>query len=359
VAGLLRRARLPAAAAALAAALVLVWAEGAVAADAPARFFGVQAWRDPGTRDFERMRRAGIRSFRANLNWSAVEPTPGERRWERYDAVFGAAARAGVEILPVIVGSPAFAARRPQFPPRLDQRAAYAEFVRDAVARYGRGGDLWRGSRRAARLPATHWQVWNEPNLSMWWNGAPDVRGYATLLATTRRAVRAEDRRARIVLAGMPVTAYDVQGPDYLRSLYALPGARRLFDVVATHTYARDAAGVIAIVARTRAEMRRAGDARKPIWVTELGWGTVRGANPPELGVGERTQARLLARTFDALLAQRPRHGVERAFWFSWRDRAPIAGENDWWALHTGLFRAGGAPKPAWGALRRTIRAAR
>ena len=157
----------------------------------------------------------------------------------------------------------------------------------------------------------------------------------------------------------MPVTAYDVEGLDYLRSLYGVPGARRSFDVVAAHTYARDAAGVLEIVARTRRVMARAGDARAPIWVTEMGWGSLRRANPPELGVSERRQAQLLEETVGALVARRARYGIARAFWFSWRDRRPIAGEADWWALHTGLFRAGGKPKPAWTAFRRAVSAAR
>jgi len=39
--------------------------------------------------------------------------------------------------------------------------------------------------------------------------------------------------------------------------------------------------------------------------------------------------------------------------WFSWRDRAPEPGEDNWWAINTGLFDRAGNPKPAWQAFAR------
>lgn len=321
----------------------------------PAGFVGVQAWSDPSAGDFKRMRAAGVRSFRANVSWSVVEPTPGQRQWGRYDELFRRAARAGIEILPVLVGSPPFAADNAQYPPREPFRGAFAAFVRAAVGRYGHAGSFWKGSPGLRARPPRAWQAWNEPNLSNWWGARPNARRYAALLRLIHGAVRSRDRRALVALAGMPATAQDVQGPDFLRSLYAVPGARGLFDVVAVHAYARDADGALAVVARTRAAMRRAGDGRTPIWVTELGWGSRKGSFPPELSATERGQAALLRATVAALVAERRRYGIGRAFWFSWRDRARASGENDWWALHTGLFRADGSAKPSWRAFRRAI----
>lgn len=324
----------------------------AAAPPPPAGFFGMQSWTDPTVRDLERMRRADVRVLRANISWSNVEPTPGVRDWERYDELFRRAARAGVELLPVLVGTPAFASDHVQHPPRRGQWGGFASFVADAVGRYGRGGDFWARSGVRSRPPRA-WQVWNEPNLSNWWGARPDARAYAALLRVAHRAIGSRDRRAIVVLAGMPATAQDVQGPDYLRSLYRVRGVRRLFDVVAVHPYARDAAGALDVVARTRRAMRRGGDARTPIWVTEFGWGSRPAAVPPELSANQRGQARLLRSTLGGFVANRRRYRIGKAFWFSWRDRAPVRGESDWWALHTGLFRRDGSAKPSWRAFRR------
>jgi hypothetical protein len=62
-------------------------------------------------------------------------------------------------------------------------------------------------------------------------------------------------------------------------------------------------------------------------------------------------QASRLTKTFRALIRARKRLRVGMMVWFSWRDRLPLAGERDWWGLHTGLFDVAGNAKPAWPAL--------
>ncbi|NLT06942.1 MAG: hypothetical protein GXY03_11625 [Solirubrobacterales bacterium] len=331
----------------------------AVPATAPARpavpgaLLGMQAWADPSEADFERMRSAGVRVLRDNLSWSVVEPERGQRLWDRYDAVFERAARNGIEVSPVLVGTPAFAASIPQYPPRAGQRRAFARFVADAVARYGRGGSFWSERPGLRTRPATAWQVWNEPNLGVWWNGRPNVRQYLVLVRQVRRAVLARDPQARIVLAGMPVTKRDTRAPHFLRQIYRRPGAKRLFDAVAVHAFASSATGAVGVVRRTRAIMNAARDRSTPLWVTEIGWGSRPGALPDHLSTDERTQAARLRTALTRLARLRRRLGVERAFWFAWQDRELAAGEGDWWAVHSGLLRVDGSAKPAWRAFSR------
>jgi len=343
--------------AALASALLLAALPAAEAGAArtvvPPSLLGMQAWADPSAADFERMRSAGVRTLRDNLSWSVVEPSRGDRLWERYDGVFERAARAGVEMVPVLVGTPAFAADIPQYPPRSSARGAWTAFVRDAVARYGPDGAFWRSRPELTPRPVSAWQVWNEPNLPVWWNGRPNVDQYVALLRQTRTAIRSRDARARIVLAGMPVTARDTRVPHYLRSLYRRRGVKRLFDAVAIHAFAGSAAGAVGVVRRSRAIMRAARDSDTPIWVTEIGWGSRATAIPPHLSTDEATQAARLAASLTALARRQSELGVEKAFWFAWQDRALVAGEQDWWAPNTGLFRADGSAKPAWQAFRR------
>jgi hypothetical protein len=341
--------------AALAFAALLAMANSTLAARTvvPPSLLGMQAWADPSDSDLQRMSSGGVRTLRDNLSWSVVEPTRGARHWERYDGVFERAARAGIEVFPVLVGTPSFAAKIPQYPPRTVARPAWTRFVRDAVARYGRNGGFWRAHPELPQRPVTAWQVWNEPNLPFWWNGRPNVNQYLTLLQQTRKAIRSRDARARIVLAGMPVTARDTRVPHYLRAIYRRQRVKRLFDAVAIHAFAGSAAGAVGVVRRARAIMRAAGDGATPLWVTEIGWGSQPSAIPPHLSTDERTQAARLTASLTALARQQPRLLVERAFWFAWQDRALVPGEQDWWAPNTGLFRADGSAKPSWAAFRR------
>jgi len=327
-------------------------AEASALPGAPAGFLGTQSWIDPTPGDFALMRVGGVRMFRDNLSWSAVEPRPGARLWQRYDNIFAAAAASGIEIFPVLFGSPEFAADRAQHAPRPELWSRYASFVRDAVARYGRGGSFWLANPDLKARPPRAWQVWNEPNLGSSWDGRPNAKEYVELLKITRSAILSRDRRAKIVLAGLPSTTRRAQASPFLRSVYRRPGVKRLFDVVALHPYAYSARTVVTIMRSTRALMRRFSDGRTPIWVTEFGWGSQREPSLPDLVGTESDQAKRVTQLASALASHRVSLGIERAFWFCWQDRLPIPGEGDWWALHTGLLRLDGTTKPAFRAFK-------
>ena len=320
------------------------------ASAAPRGFYGLQAWTTPTQGELIRMRTGGAGTFRFTLLWSIVEFRRGARNWGLYDQLVASAARANVRLLPTVLGSPRFAARKFQYPPRSRRsKRAFARFVRDAVRRYGRRGRFWRERRDVPKRPITAWQVWNEPNYPAYWNGRPSVRGYVQMLKSARSAIKRGDRRAKVVLAGLPQTRSGVPMTRYLRALYRAR-ARRLFDVVAIHSYARTAGGVVRVVKRARSVMRRGGDRRKQLWVTEVGWGTDGRANGHSSAykTTQAGQASRLSSLYRSLARQRRRLRVGMVVWFSWRDRAPQGPEDNWWAINTGLFGRAGQPKPAW-----------
>jgi hypothetical protein len=170
-------------------------------------------------------------------------------------------------------------------------------------------------------------------------------------LKLSRRAVKKGDRRAKIVLAGLPETRLGVPGHLFLPKLYRAH-ARRLFDVISLHAYARNQRGVLKAVRSVRSIMRRNGDRRKQLWITELGWATggkvSKGTR--KFKTSRRGQATRLRRTLAAVLRARRRYRIGMFLWFSWRDRRPQRGERNWWAINTGLFDRVGAAKPAWKA---------
>lgn len=334
----------------LAAAALAVTVSPASAARVRPGFVGVQAWDTPSAPEFARLALGRIGLFRANILWSVVEYRRGARNWGPYDEIVLKAAAAGMRVVPVLVGSPRFAARKYQYPPRSARnKKRWAAFVTAAVRRYGRHGAFWRALPSVPYKPVTAWQVWNEPNFRGYWNGHPNARQYVRFLKLTRRAIKRGDRHAKIVLAGLPETRLGVPGHKFLPKLYRA-GARRQFDVLSFHAYARNARGVLAGVRRIRGIMRAHGDRRKPLWITELGWATggkVSGGTR-KFKTSKRGQARRLSSTLRAVLRARRRYRIGAFMWFSWRDRPPRRGERNWWAINTGLFDRGGLPKPAW-----------
>jgi hypothetical protein len=98
--------------------------------------------------------------------------------------------------------------------------------------------------------------------------------------------------------------------------------------------------------------MRRNGDRKKPIWMTELGWST--GGPSFPFTMSERAQAKRLSSSLKRLVACRKRWGLRKVFWFAYADR-PLAGESDYWGFHNGLRRVDGRAKPAYRAYSRLL----
>lgn len=326
---------------------VCLFATSATAA-VPRSFFGMGTWGAPTASQFNRLHRAGVGGVRSDLSWWAVEPRPGVRDWSAYDVIVRNAARARIRMLPTILSSPPFAASQSNYPPSsASARSRYAQFLRDAAARYGPGGSFWRANPGLPQRPIKDWQIWNEPSLPFFWNGHPDARDYASFLRISRGALRSVDGHARIVLAGMPEVGNGIAMSEFLRQLYAA-GARDLFDVVALHPYSRDQRGVIRTVVRVRRIMRAGGDRRKPIRITEIGWGTAGDPGGTHFRTSQRGQANRLRKMYKTLIKRRRRYHVDGIYWFALVDRAPRAGEDDFWGLHSGLLFANGKAKPAW-----------
>ena len=336
---------------------------GAAEAKVPRAFYGVEG--DPvgfstSQTDFDRMRSARVGNLRINFHWASVEPTQGvPRDWSYYDTIVERAARARVGILAVLVGSPHFAAESEAYAPLTAAgRASFKRFVRDVVRRYGRGGSFWRAHPKVPRRPIPAYQVWNEPNYPPHWAAGParsrDVTDYASLLKLAAATIRANDRHAKIGTAGL--LASSTRGPAgyrYLDALYRVKGIKRYFDAVAIHPYSEDTAGVKGEITRIRQVMRRHGDSRTPVWISELGWAT--GGGNPVFSTTPAGQAQRLTSAFRFVTRNRSRYRVGKLIWFSFRDRTTPVPRG--WEFYCGLFELNGQAKPAWAAFRHFTRA--
>jgi hypothetical protein len=333
-------------------AVALVVAVGLIAAPAsaraavPASFFGVMAdgpifapTVDLGG-ELALMRASGAGSTRVAVQWRTVEPQPGVLDFTSPDAVIAATARAGLQVLPVVLGTPPWAARDPSDPASPPKSPApYANLLASLVQRYGPSGTFWVAHPELPRMPLRQWQIWNEPDLGKYWSGRQWAPGYVSLLRAARAAIKAADPSATIVLAGLTNRSW-----EDLRRIYRA-GGRRLFDVAAVHPFSRRVSNVMKIVSLVRREMRRHGDARKRLVLSEVSWSSGRGHSTFNYGweVTERAQALRLAAALVRLAARRRADRIAAIYWYTWLSPA-IGGKDSF--DYSGLRRLDAAGRP-------------
>lgn len=300
-----------------------------VMADGPVFANGVNL-----NQQLDSMLASGVESLRVAVDWSAAQPyetssqVPTAQRSEfqdvggvptrfsQLDRIVGAAAARGISVLPVIEYAPAWDAQQPGNPGSAPRSPApYAAFLGALARRYGPRGTYWSAHQSIAPVPTRMWQIWNEPNFSSYWSQRPFAPSYVRLLGASRAALKSADPGAKLVLAGLPDFSW-----QYLAQIYRVPGASRLFDVVAVHPYTAQAAGVVTILGKVRAVMDQFGDRRKPILATELSWPSSAGKAPPQFGIGttETVQAERLDQVMPMLAGNRSKLGLIGFYWYTW-----------------------------------------
>jgi hypothetical protein len=281
-------------------------------AAAPRPFYGVIPASDPDSTEIARMGTGKVGTLRINFVWGAVQPTAGAPYdWSHYDAIIGAAAQQGIRVLPTVYSSPAWAARKSNYPPSKAHMNDFRAFVTAAAQRYGANGTFWRDNPTIPKLPVIDWQLWNEVNSPSFWYRKPSVKQYVGLLHVFHDGIKAGDPSALIVLAGLfrtPQLKNAIDLDHYLPGIYRRK-AKRLFDAVAVHPYATTPHDALEAVKETRKIMNRFKDRHTPIWITEMGWAT--GGNPPTaLTVSPQRQATYLRKGFGLMAANRGRLGI-------------------------------------------------
>jgi polysaccharide biosynthesis protein PslG len=309
--------------AAVAALLVVLLMPASAAAGVPRDFFGVMAngpLDAPGfglDAESSAMRSAGVGTERMEIAWDLVEPQKGQLDFALPDRKILAAARAGIDVLGLIVRTPSWAAQRagkPFSPPR--DPADYAAFAAALVARYGPNGALWREHPDVPQRPVRAWQVWNEPNIDVYWTAQPFMRGYARLLNAAYAAIKQADPQATVVMAGLANFSW-----RDLERLFDRGGATLRFDVAAVHPFSGRPSNSVKIVALNRRVLNRHRAKGKPIWLTELTWSSAKGKKRKVTQNWETTeagQAQRLRAAYGLFVKARKVLKLQRIYWYTW-----------------------------------------
>jgi hypothetical protein len=202
----------------------------------------------------------------------------------------------------------------------------YAQYAAALVARYGPGGEFWRANADLPRVPVTTVEIWNEPNLPLFWGGRPDPAAYADLFLGARAAVKRAGPGVRLMVGGLGEGA-----PEFLRAMYtARPALRGQVDAVGLHPYAQTPEGAIRAVAGLRQALDGLGERHVPIELTEAGWPTRGGA---EIVATEKERAQYLVRLAEDVAGSDC--GVGSFLVYTWATpERRLHDSEDWFGLH-------------------------
>lgn len=291
----------------------------------------------------DQIRDLGIRLIRMDILWDEVEPSRDRFDFCKYDRLLDELDARNLKVLAVL------GYNRPE--PGEDRNKvwsrpptsfdAFAAYVHKTVDHF--------------KNRIQYWEIWNEPNLPVYWSGPrDDLNAYARLFRVSHAAAKAADRSCLVSHGGLtePVV-------DDVATLYR-HGVGSLSDFINVHTFinpkrpdAEEAfEGILAGVADV---LRKNGEPEKKIWITEMGCPGV----PPGSGKGtwfagesngEEEQARWIERMY--AIAKRNAN-VERLFWAFYRDTGDEFNDD---TDYLGLVKFDLTPKPAYFALQRLIK---
>ncbi len=311
---------------------------------------------------FDRATSEGATVVRLGPTWSAIAPAKRPKGWKPSDpaspgydwtgldaGVRDASAR-GLEILVTLQGAPRWAqgAGKPKKLQTSGWRpnpSQFAAFATAAAKRYS--GSYPDPLSPGSSLPrVSHWQIWNEPNLSTyvapqwvrshghWKAEAPEL--YRALVNAGYKAITAVHRDNFIVGAGTAPYGDLVPGGNriqpvaFLRDVFTKP---TYLDAISHHPYGvgaplqhalnKDDAAVpdvskLARVLKTAERRHKVlPRGRKEVWVTEISWDS----SPPDpFGVPETQHAHWTEQGLYVLWRQH----VNTITWFQIRDQAPV-----------------------------------
>jgi hypothetical protein len=209
-------------------------------------------------RALDQIQDLGVSFVRMDLLWSDIDAGPRRYQFEKYDRLVALTREHGLSLLGVLQynkverenGTETW--NRP--PDSFDEFAAY---VGATVSRY--------------KDRISHWEIWNEPNLSVYWSKPKDnLKSYADLLKKSYVAAKKADPSCIILNGGLTEPVVEDVGHLYSQ------GAKKFFDVLNIHTFVDPAdpaseARFDAIIHGTEQVSNQHGDGAKKIWITEMG----------------------------------------------------------------------------------------
>lgn len=286
------------------------WTPHALADSFPSGFGVNIHFTDPEPGEIKMIADAGFRWVRMDFVWAVTEKQRGRYDFSPYDRLMRELDAHGIRALFILdYGNPLYTADKAV---RTEQaRQAFARWAVAAAKHFAGRGILW--------------ELFNEPNVPLFWPPKPNVNEYIALAQTASRAWRAEVPNEKLI--GPATLGLDFEFLDpVLKS-----GLLEHWSAVSVHPYRQTNPEIVAdeycLLRETIARYKTSSTSREiPIISGEWGYSSV------WRGMNEQIQGELLARQFLTNIA----NGIPISIWYDWHDDGPDPREPE---HHFGLVR--------------------
>jgi polysaccharide biosynthesis protein PslG len=220
---------------------------------------------------FSHLKDLGVSWIRYDFEWGLIQYSgPNSFDWTGTDRVVKTAAKYGMNTLGVIAYAPYWArlpSCRNEFACSPADPNVYGAFAGQVATHY-------------APMGVHHWEIWNEPNITMFWKPYPNATNYVALLKSAYSNIKKADPTAFILTAGFSPSGDEdgnIAPITFIRALYGLNPTKD-FDAIAMHPYTYPALASFPAtwnswqqMGTIRQIMSDYGDSKKALWMTEYG----------------------------------------------------------------------------------------
>ena len=200
------------------------------------------------------MRQAGIRFFRADMDWAPMKPRKdAPYDFSRWDGLLEKSQRNNMAALPILI------AYRPNYArPIAEHIDEVYGYTKDVVSHF------------KGKIP--YWEIVNEANIAPFWDKqTPNAKKYTELLEQACKAIKETDKNAKVLFTGTAGVPF-----GYIEDVLKAGGGK-YFDIMNIHPYQWEKypePGLIHEITTLKKLMQKYGVGNKPIWITEIGYST-------------------------------------------------------------------------------------
>ncbi|MDP6635443.1 MAG: cellulase family glycosylhydrolase [Phycisphaerae bacterium] len=286
--------------------------------------FGVNIHFRGEPKDLDLIRDGGFKFIRMDLAWAGVERKKGVYDFAKsgYDALTAGCVKRGIRILYILdYSNKLYESERSVR--TAEGRRAFAAFAQAAATRYKGKGILW--------------EIWNEPNIKIFWRPQPSVDDYCKLVELTAPLVKKADPSGLVVAPATSEIPF-----KWLEACFK-KGMLKWIDVLSVHPYRpHRPETVIKDYARLRILIKRYAPrgVKIPIISGEWGYSNI---NWDKARLSNEKQARYLVREFLINLHQ----NIPVSIWYDWKNDGVDPNERE---HHFGTVTHDLKPKAAYTA---------